>query len=64
MEAPPCLQGCLTEMATGVGKTLTAALPACTVALESLPVHVVTVNDDLAARDAALLAPACWYSTS
>ncbi len=51
------LQGKLVEMATGEGKTLAAALPAATVALAGYPVHVITVNDYLAARDAAELEP-------
>ena len=46
------LQGRLVEMATGEGKTLAATLPACTVALAGYPVHVITVNDFLARRDA------------
>ena len=52
------LNGWLAEMATGEGKTLTAALPATVAALAGLPVHVITVNDYLAERDAAILAPA------
>ena len=51
------LQGKLVEMATGEGKTFAAALPAATVALGGYPVHVITVNDYLAARDAAELEP-------
>jgi preprotein translocase subunit SecA len=51
------LQGRLAEMQTGEGKTLTATLPAVTVALSGRPVHVVTVNDYLARRDGQLLAP-------
>ena len=51
------LQGRLAEMATGEGKTFAATLPAATAALAGLPVHVVTVNDYLAARDAAEMAP-------
>lgn len=51
------LQGLVAEMQTGEGKTLTATLPACTAALAGLPVHVVTVNDYLAARDADLMGP-------
>lgn len=51
------LQGLVAEMQTGEGKTLTATLPACTAALAGLPVHVVTVNDYLATRDAALMGP-------
>ena len=51
------LQGNLVEMATGEGKTFAATLPACAAALVGLPVHVVTVNDYLAARDAAAMAP-------
>jgi preprotein translocase subunit SecA len=46
------LQGRLVEMATGEGKTFCATLPACTVALSGYPVHVITVNDYLARRDA------------
>lgn len=49
--------GMLAEMNTGEGKTLTAALPAATAALAGIPVHVVTVNDYLAERDAALMRP-------
>ena len=51
------LQGALVEMATGEGKTFAATLPACTAAMAGLPVHVVTVNDYLAARDAQTMAP-------
>ncbi|MEJ6783718.1 preprotein translocase subunit SecA [Aminobacter sp. Piv2-1] len=51
------LRGYLAEMATGEGKTLTAALGAATAALAGLPVHVVTVNDYLAGRDAELTGP-------
>jgi preprotein translocase subunit SecA len=51
------LQGNLIEMATGEGKTFAATLPACAAALVGLPVHVVTVNDYLAARDAEAMAP-------
>ena len=52
MGATALLQGRLAEMATGEGKSLTAALAAGVAALAGLPVHVVTVNDYLAARDA------------
>ena len=51
------LRGDLAEMATGEGKTLTAALTAGVAALAGWPVHVVTVNDYLARRDAEHLAP-------
>jgi preprotein translocase subunit SecA len=51
------LQGTLAEMATGEGKTFAATLPACAAAMVGLPVHVVTVNDYLAARDAEAMAP-------
>jgi preprotein translocase subunit SecA len=51
------LTGMLAEMETGEGKTLTATLPACTAALAGIPVHVVTVNDYLVARDAELMGP-------
>ncbi len=45
------------EMATGEGKTLAAALCAAVGGLAGVPVHVVTVNDYLVARDAAHMAP-------
>ncbi len=51
------LGGCLAEMATGEGKTFAATLPSCTAALAGLPVHVITVNDYLAERDAQQMAP-------
>ena len=48
-----CLhQGRVAEMKTGEGKTLVATLPAYLNALTGLGVHIVTVNDYLAARDA------------
>lgn len=49
--------GHLVEMATGEGKTLTAALAALLVASAGVPVHVVTVNDYLAERDAREMGP-------
>lgn len=49
--------GEIAEMQTGEGKTLTAVLPAATAALAGIPVHVLTVNDYLAARDAERLGP-------
>ncbi len=45
--------GKIAEMRTGEGKTLMATLPAYLNALSGKGVHVVTVNDYLAARDAA-----------
>jgi preprotein translocase subunit SecA len=51
------LEGRLVEMATGEGKTLAASLAAATAALAGVPTHVLTVNDYLAARDAAQLQP-------
>ena len=51
------MSGALAEMETGEGKTLTALLPAITAALMSRPVHIITVNDYLARRDAEQLAP-------
>ncbi len=44
--------GCIAEMRTGEGKTLVATLPCYLNALEGKGVHVVTVNDYLAKRDA------------
>ncbi|MPQ69070.1 MULTISPECIES: preprotein translocase subunit SecA [unclassified Pseudomonas] len=46
------LQGRLAEMSTGEGKTLAATLAACSAAITGAAVHVVTVNDYLAERDA------------
>ena len=45
-------QGFISEMKTGEGKTLTAVLPAYLNSLEEKGVHIVTVNDYLAKRDA------------
>ena len=47
----------LAEMATGEGKTLSAALAAAVGALAGMPVHVLTANDYLVERDARKLAP-------
>src|SRR5207247_8306235 len=45
-------KGRIAEMRTGEGKILTATLPAYLNALEGKGVHIVTVNDYLAKRDA------------
>ena len=45
-------QGRIAEMRTGEGKTLVATMPAYLNALEGRGVHIVTVNDYLAKRDA------------
>ena len=45
-------QGRISEMRTGEGKTLVSTLPAYLNALEGKGVHIVTVNDYLAKRDA------------
>src|SRR5881409_3210500 len=49
--------GCIAEMKTGEGKTLTATLAVVLNSLAGRGVHVVTVNDYLARRDAALMYP-------
>lgn len=49
--------GCIAEMQTGEGKTLTATLPIFLNALRGLPVHVATANDYLAHRDANWMKP-------
>lgn len=49
--------GHFVELATGEGKTVTAILPAALHALAGTPIHVVTVNDYLAGRDAREVAP-------
>lgn len=46
------LQGVVVEMATGEGKTITAALAAIVAGLSGAKVHVVTTNDYLVERDA------------
>lgn len=49
--------GRIAEMKTGEGKTLVASLPVILNAMTGKGVHVVTVNDYLASRDAAELSP-------
>jgi preprotein translocase subunit SecA len=50
-------EGKIAEMKTGEGKTLVATLPVYLNALEGKGVHVVTVNDYLANRDAGWMGP-------
>ena len=50
-------QGKIAEMQTGEGKTLVATLPVYLNALSGKGVHIVTVNDYLAKRDSAWMAP-------
>src|SRR5579872_4336591 len=50
-------EGKVAEMKTGEGKTLVATLPVYLNALTGRGVHVVTVNDYLAKRDAAWMGP-------
>jgi preprotein translocase subunit SecA len=50
-------EGCIAEMKTGEGKTLTATLAVALNALAGKGVHVVTVNDYLARRDAEWMSP-------
>ncbi len=57
MGAAALMAGKLAEMQTGEGKTLTAALAAAVAASSGVPVHVVTVNDYLAGRDAEQMGP-------
>ncbi len=57
MAARAILRGTLAEVPTGEGKTLATALAACVAALAGVPVHVITSNDYLAARDAAQMQP-------
>jgi preprotein translocase subunit SecA len=49
--------GRIAEMRTGEGKTLVATLPAYLNAIPGRGVHIITVNDYLAKRDAAWMAP-------
>ncbi|MHC1766428.1 MAG: hypothetical protein AB9869_19360 [Verrucomicrobiia bacterium] len=50
-------RGCLAEMATGEGKTLTAGLSAVLAGWTGRPCHIITVNDYLVQRDAEWLKP-------
>lgn len=50
-------EGKIAEMKTGEGKTLVATLPVCLNAMVGKSVHIVTVNDYLAQRDAELMRP-------
>jgi preprotein translocase subunit SecA len=50
-------EGRIAEMKTGEGKTLVATLPVYLNALDGRGVHIVTVNDYLAKRDALWMAP-------
>ena len=50
-------EGCIAEMRTGEGKTLVATLPAYLNALSGKGVHLVTVNEYLATRDANWMSP-------
>ncbi|RUM42422.1 MAG: preprotein translocase subunit SecA, partial [Desulfurobacterium sp.] len=54
-------QGKIAEMKTGEGKTLVATLPVYLNALAGKGVHVVTVNDYLAKRDAEWMGPVYNY---
>ncbi|MFI3272023.1 MAG: hypothetical protein R3Y11_08000 [Pseudomonadota bacterium] len=55
------LSGCIIEMSTGEGKTLTAVLAAVLQGWRGLGCHVVTSNDYLATRDAEEMAPIYRY---
>ena len=49
--------GKITEIATGEGKTLIATLPISLYSMLNKPIHVITVNDYLAKRDAQWMSP-------
>lgn len=51
------MRGVIAEMDTGEGKTLSAGLASCLLALDGRGVHSVTVNPYLSARDHAFLSP-------
>lgn len=57
LAARALLNGRVAEMATGEGKTLAATLAVCTAASAGAAVHVVTVNEYLATRDAETNTP-------
>lgn len=50
-------EGCIAEMATGEGKTLTAVFPSVVAGWRGKGCHVMTVNDYLAQRDAEWMTP-------
>ncbi|RMF99505.1 MAG: preprotein translocase subunit SecA, partial [Nitrospirae bacterium] len=54
-------EGKIAEMKTGEGKTLVATLPVYLNALDGRGVHVVTVNDYLARRDAQWMGPVYYH---
>ena len=49
--------GCVSELATGEGKSLAVTLPATLAGWRGRGCHIITVNDYLAARDAELMRP-------
>jgi preprotein translocase subunit SecA len=57
MGALAMIEGAISEMATGEGKTLTASLAVSILAWGGKPVHVITVNDYLVQRDAEEMGP-------
>jgi preprotein translocase subunit SecA len=57
MGALAMCQGAIAEMATGEGKTITAALAATLWGWHGKPVHIITVNDYLVERDAEEMGP-------
>ena len=56
------MMAAIAEMRTGEGKTLVATLPAYLNALTGNGVHIVTVNDYLARRDAEWMGPLYAFS--
>jgi preprotein translocase subunit SecA len=57
MAALGMTEGYLIQLAPGEGKTLAVAIAAVLIAWTGKPLHIVTANDYLAARDAQLMAP-------
>ena len=57
MGALAMIRGAVAEMATGEGKTLTAAMAGSILAWSGKPVHIITVNDYLVQRDAEHMSP-------
>ncbi|HYO10056.1 MAG TPA: hypothetical protein VER17_13890, partial [Tepidisphaeraceae bacterium] len=57
MGALAMCRGAIAEMATGEGKTITAALGASVWGWSGRPVHIITVNDYLVQRDAEHMGP-------
>ncbi|WP_415912700.1 preprotein translocase subunit SecA [Neptuniibacter sp. QD37_11] len=62
MGAQALIDGYISEMKTGEGKTLVAAIASLIQATKGIKTHIVTVNDYLAARDAEFMKPVAEFA--